>query len=923
MDGGPPAPTAAQRGARTWRESIPGRGDPRWPFAALLTTYLVLGAATFGFSRSPVQMFAVVASACVLDVALARALHGARVFPLSAFITGCSLAILLNYAHASPLLFAPVLLAIGSKHVLTWNGRHVYNPSLFGVVASLLLGGELITAAPAYQWSGDTAVVSVVVVGLALSTYLFRVGRGWLVVSFVAFYALQTALRAWIMRHHLPPEMLFVGTMTTPPFFLFAFYMITDPATSPKSPRAQVVVALLLALVDLALHAKESVFTLFYAAAIVATGRLVLTIARDLRARGARAVVVDELSPARLRAAVAVGAFAAIYVGAVLASGAPGAARDPGFRTARVDVVAAGLGTSMSRVLDEVDPRLHHVAKWVLSVGDAVAAGDYDGDGDVDLFLSNMLKAPGDRAALYRNDGDMRFARVPLPALAPVVADHRAHGLVAGGAFADVDGDGDQDLLLPVMFGSSRLLVNQLVETGAPAFVDGTAAAGLLEHTISLCIAPFDFDRDGDLDLYVANAVPPVLPGYDAATPLSPFALPQPAYEGDRRMFAFMHDGWHDAANGGKNVLWENRGDGTFTKRDVDAMGMPDTRWSLAVATVDFDHDGWTDLYVANDFGPDDVYMNRGGRSFARVPGRLFGDVGKDTYKGMNASAADFDRNGYLDVYVSNVHHALQAEGSMLWMVRPSASGVSFADEAQRRGALNERRFAWGAAAGDLDLDGWVDLVQANGMLDDRLDPLLPDGANKDYWYVNHKLMQSGPEIHTYADMWGDIRGRTLYPNEARRALRNRGDGVFEDVAPFLGLADPDNSRGVLLSDLDDDGDLDVLVTNQHGPVSLYRSDLRQTRDVHFVAVKLRGTTSNRDGIGARVVVTHGAVVQVDEAQVMGGFSAQKDARLRFGLAAYAGDVDVVVHWPSGVVQRARLAADRVHVVVEPGKEAP
>src|SRR5262249_53332169 len=148
------------------------------------------------------------------------------------------------------------------------------------------------------------------------------------------------------------------------------------------------------------------------------------------------------------------------------------------------------------------------------------------------------------------------------------------------------------------------------------------------------------------------------------------------------------------------------------------------TYWSISVATGDLDHDGFTDLYIANDFGPDELYLNEGGRAFTRVRGPLFGDVGRDTYKGMNSTLADFDRNGYLDVYVSDNHPALQSEGSLLWMTRPGRGlhGVTFTDEAQARGALNERRWGWGAAAGDLDDDGWPDIVQANGMVDDRLD---------------------------------------------------------------------------------------------------------------------------------------------------------------------------------------------------------
>src|SRR5262249_21196872 len=163
-------------------------------------------------------------------------------------------------------------------------------------------------------------------------------------------------------------------------------------------------------------------------------------------------------------------------------------------------------------------------------------------------------------------------------------------------------------------------------------------------------------------------------------------------------------------------------GTGHFEKVPSSEDGLTGTRWSLAVATCDFDHDGFTDLYVANDFGPDELLMNRDGKRFERVVGTMFNDVGNDTYKGMNASMADVDRNGFIDVTVSNVHHELQAEGSMLWMVQPSqdafpnAHGLAWIDEATERGALNEHRFGWGAQAGDLDNDGWPDIVQANGM---------------------------------------------------------------------------------------------------------------------------------------------------------------------------------------------------------------
>ncbi len=134
---------------------------------------------------------------------------------------------------------------------------------------------------------------------------------------------------------------------------------------------------------------------------------------------------------------------------------------------------------------------------------------------------------------------------------------------------------------------------------------------------------------------------------------------------------------------------------------------MTETRWSLATSTVDLNHDGWTDLYIANDFGPDDVYLNEGGKHFRRIEGKLFGEIGKDTYKGMNASVADFDRNGYLDVYVSNVHHSLQAEGSLLWMVGPG-EGDSVRAHRSRTRPPSGARSTSGASAGARRRETWT-----------------------------------------------------------------------------------------------------------------------------------------------------------------------------------------------------------------------
>ena len=922
----PPSPPAQRAPGRVPSAAT---SDPRIPFALILTTYVVMGTLWLGFNRSPGQIVATVVAGCALDMALHWLLRKRELLvPLSAYISSLSIAILLNYAHDQWALFLPIFLTIGSKYLFTVDGKHHFNPSLFGVAATLLLAGDFISAAPAYQWGGSWAM-SAFIVSAALALFVFRIGRGWLIVSFLAFYALQTALRAWIMRAHLPPEMLFLGTLTSPPFYLFTFFMITDPKTSPASPKAQVWLALAITLVDLWLHTLQSVFTFFYAAFAVAWVRFLWLHARALWRRKRVGAYLRErlLSAPVLRAALVLGLMAATGAWTYRTAIRPRVAlADAGFTLREIPPSESGVAIAIDPAsLERVDPRLRHIAKWLLSVGASASAADVDGDGRQDLFFTSPLARPGDRAVLYRNLGNFRFARVDVPALAPLAGDPAEHGLPGGALFTDYDNDGDQDLLVDVSFGRVMLLRNDLRETGRLGFTDVTARAGVGEYVVSVGVNALDFDRDGHADLLIGNALDPVHRGYGDGTRLNIFRLPEPAYEGDRRMFRFMHDGWHDADNGGVNVLLRNRGDGTFEKLDVASLGMPETHWTLAIGTGDLNGDGWTDLYLASDFGRDDLYLNEGGRRFRRVEGTLFGDVGRDTYKGMNSSIADVDRDGRLDVYVSNVHHALQAEGSLLWMNRgTTADGTPvLKDEAAPRGALNESRFGWGAGMGDLGNDGWVDIVQANGMVDDRLDDAA--AGCPDYWYVNQKLMQSPSAMHTYADLWGDIRGRCIYPNERRRVYQNRGAGArpqFVDVAPLVGLTSGDNSRGVALADLDDDGRLDVVIANQHGGPSLYRNVATAAGAANgWLGLRLAGDgrRCTRDALGSTVTVhAPGEPPQTREVLAANGWAAQGDTRVHVGLgAAHPDTVDVRVRWCGGETRAYRLAANRYHRIAQ------
>ena len=861
-----------------------GDHDPRPWFALLVGVYVACGLTVLGFGRSPWQVFLIISTALAADFVANFWLRKRKEFPWSGLITGCGLSLLLDFGSNPWLPVLPPLLAIGSKHLFTVNGRHVYNPALFGLMSGMVLGGGLISPAPAYQWNGTWAV-ALFLVGLALVVFIPRIGRGWLVGSFLGFYVIQTAFRAWVMRHHVPPEAIWLGTLSAPSFFLFTFYMLTDPATSPPGKKAQIGIAAAITIIDLAFHFRQSYYTLFYAAFTVQTARFIWT---WLHVR----------SFPNLRNAIIRGALAVFLLGvAILLDRTPSSVTaSPGFAWMEKELPPSAPGT----VLTDIDPRLQHVGKWILSVGDAAAAADVDGDGLQDLFLTQPMKRATDRCTLLRNTGRLEFERIEVPALEKIRNDPAEYGLPSCAVFADYDNDGDQDLFIGMGFGMSRLLRNQRIETGVVDFIDVTAAAGISGHHTCLSALFFDADRDGHPDLLIGNSMTPYLPDYDTLVPLNPFRLPKPEFAGDRRMFHFMHQSWHKAENGGLNRFYRNRGDGTFGEEDIVKLGMPETHWTLALNSADFDGDGWPDVYAASDFGPDDVYLNQEGRGFRRIEGSHFGSIGRDTYKGMNVSIADFDRNGTPDIHVSNVHAPLQAEGSLLWMTQRTKDGLVFHNEATRRGALNPKRFGWGAGVADLDLDGWPDMVQANGMVDDHMDRKFE--KPRDYWYVNGQVARSGPEVHAYADRWGDTRGYTIWGSQMNRVLLNR-KGIFHEAAEITGLSRLGNARGVALADFDNDGDADLVLTRQFDQVLFYEN--RRSKPGAWVGFDVRGDgkTVSMDAVGSVLEVSRNGESWHADVLNVSGFSAQGDRRIVIGLHGDSSSVQARIRWADGSTQ--------------------
>lgn len=866
-----------------------------------------MGMTLLGFSRKPFQVFLLISLGAIFDLILSLLIKNRKMFPLSAMISCCSLAILLNWSFDFHNLFLPVFVCIASKYLITLNGKHFFNPSLFAICFCVLLGGEYVTLAPSYQWYGtaESAWVMMYFVATAgLLFFVFKINRVWLISSFIFFFVIQTIIRALVMKHVIPFETLFVGALTSPAFYLFTFYMITDPSTSPSKKSDQIIVGAGIALLDLVFHLKFSLYTFFFAGLTVASLRYIYLLGKKYYDLG-KFVFPTTVNFSKY----AVLSFFAIPVFWSFNQHRHGIlkAEDLSLEFTEIPSNISGLKGAKGNTLEQTDTRIQHVAKWIISVGDAAAVGDVNLDGLPDLFMTQPLKTKDDMAKLYINQGGLSFEKQEIEDLERYLLNPKENGIPGFAYFMDYDNDGDKDLFVGFGFGKSHLFENTVIPTGVFSFKEKSVPFLDQEHTICLAANGMDYNNDGKLDMILTNTLHQYLPDYTEKTPLNIFDLPQPKDENDRRMFHFMHESWHNANNGGKNYMLLNTGDSSvYQVLDESASLLRETRWSLAVGTLDMNDDGYTDLFVANDFGRDDWYLNNKGNGFIRQEGDFYGDIGLDTYKGMNASVGDLDGNGQEDIYVSNVHHEMQAEGSLLWMNKTTknASKIDFKESAQRHNLLNTNRFGWGAAIGDLDLNGWADVVQANGMVDDSWDKLYDEAAN--FWYYQAQIARTGPEIHSYADKWADVRGCYIYPNELDRISLNMGQGNFIDATEALQFTHKANTRGIVTADFDNDGDLDILVTNQFGEPFLYRNDLKE-KNWLGVILEGNGHSTNKDAVGTKVWLTYklnGKIrSQYKEVRLANGFMAMGDNRLLFGLEEEMKDLKelkITIRWHNG-----------------------
>jgi len=491
---------------------------------------------------------------------------------------------------------------------------------------------------------------------------------------------------------------------------------------------------------------------------------------------------------------------------------------------------------------------------------------DFDQDGLLDLYLVNgaatRLYTPKQplRGALYRNNGDGTFTDVTLK------AGVSAEGLFGMGvAVGDYDNDGFPDLFV---LGYDRCILYR--NNGDGTFTDVTARAGVANQgKWGSSAAWFDYDNDGRLDLVIANYV-------DWSPDNNKWCGEhRPGYRG------YCHP---DVYHGQTPTLYHNNGDGTFAdaSRSSGVGAKPGN--GLGVVTFDYDDDGWQDIFIANDSSENFLFHNNRDGTFREVgymTGVAVSGDGK-TEAGMGTDAADASGNGRLDLVVTH----LDFEQARFY--RNLGDG-SF-DDATFPAKLAYVTFhlsGFGTRFMDYDNDGLRDLFMANGHILDNIE-LVHAGTR----YAEPKLM-----------------------------LRNTGRGVFEDVSGSLGhdFVMPRVSRGAAVGDFDNDGHLDILVNNNGQAAQLLRNDpSRGGEDAHWLQIFLIGTRSNRDGVGARVKLTAGDLVLVDQRKGGMSYQSAQDPRLHFGLGHRAKADLIEIRWPSGAITRCEnVSADQIIAVKE------
>ncbi|MGH9496201.1 MAG: CRTAC1 family protein [Candidatus Sulfotelmatobacter sp.] len=524
--------------------------------------------------------------------------------------------------------------------------------------------------------------------------------------------------------------------------------------------------------------------------------------------------------------------------------------------------IAEKAGLTTPNIFGGVDTK-----KYIIeTTGSGVAIFDYDNDGWPDILLVNGTRLEGFPAGkaptshLYHNNHDGTFTDVKEK------AGLTATGWGQGVCVGDYDNDGWEDVYI-TYYGKNRLYHNSHGVFSEVAEKSGVAGSGKAWGTGCAFV---DYDRDGHLDLIVANYV-----DFDLASAPAPGERATCMWKGVPVMCGPR------GLAGSKNILYHNRGDGTFedvtTKAHIDRT---DGHYAFSVSTFDFDEDDWPDIFVACDSTPSILYRNNHDGTFTDVAvtaGAAFNEDGREQ-AGMGSTIADYNGDGHLDIFKTN----FSDDTSTLYKNKGDGT---FDDATSAAGlGLYTQYLGWGTMFFDFDNDGWPDLLLVNG--------------------------------HVYPEVDSQHLGSNY--KEPRILFRNKGDGTFADISASAGaaIAKPASSRGLAVGDLWNDGRMSAVINNMNDVPSLLVNQAKNGN--HWIAIHAVGTKSNRDGIGARVSVKTASRILVDEVRSGSSYISNSDIRVHFGLGKSDKVEWLEIRWPSGLTERfTDVKSDQIVTLTE------
>jgi len=544
-----------------------------------------------------------------------------------------------------------------------------------------------------------------------------------------------------------------------------------------------------------------------------------------------------------------------------------------------LEEVSKESGVEFTHQSPQLDHQLDHILPTIASTGASVSVTDFNNDGWNDFYLTTSKY--GASNALYQNLQDGTFVDV-ADELGVGDINLEGTGTSMGAVWADINNDGYEDLFV-YKWGKPELFLNQEGER----FENITPSAGLPSWINSNAAIWFDYNNDGYVDLFIG--------GY--------YKENINLWELDNTLI--MPESFEYANNGGRNYLMENQGNNTF--KDVTfSKGFTTTKWTLAIGAMDFDNNGFQDLFIANDYSVDELYMNNGDEGFEEIGKKA--RIGYAPKSGMNVSIADVKNDGQFSIYVSNITEmGILLQGNNMWQMTGHGDQLQFSNNAGMLG-IELGGWSYGSQFGDLNNDGYQDLYLANGYIS--------AAQNNSYWYDYSKVTGGNKAIISDALNWPAMEGRSQSGYQKNKVWMNGESGIFADVTDYVTNAPPFDSRAVAMVDLWNRGVLDVIVANQKNKVSIFKN--QQPGQNNWIAFKLEGVKSNKSAIGAKVTLVWQSMSQSQVIHGGIGFCSQNQRALHFGIGA-AQQVDkIIIDWPSGVHQELpAMEINKLHNIRE------